>query len=911
MFTPILTALLTATLAVSAHPAAVSASFTELTSLISAEADLPTEQNVNLSGNALWRKFGWHQAEDLNLPDWAELMGEDGGFDTYKTLFMAATEEFPGITGKQEVGIYPGNTHLIELGDDHWRTVDLVRAGSIATYHLTLTNKLRRVVGDLSLSDGVWARVRPETIGYDMSRLPACGDTYLQVRAFIWREEAGLPVCRRAFKGLIHVTRHTKHEYFAPDAGYGTTYVEQPGDVVDIEVMTDFHDYSPQGSMSAQSGYYNGTADWFTHIKPGFLYKDGGYTDGGKLVMGGCPIYFLPATELNRVMSGVTSSLVSIDQGVRRKVAAGMDLKPHTFRAPISMAATFALGELYVVHRDPAMPDGTSAWSGECVGYTRGNYFEVPTAASPVTQAYLAKDESGKFVTDGCWEQGGGDFDGDDGCFLPHSRNGGAMLGFNDRPAEEQAALRAASGPLGRKGAGFKKSNYADGRERWMYQRMAAVELGMLDFRAGKLIDLGQRLEAAALKPLIQTAVDRQKRHLKYAVDIFALPKLRGLYARQLLSRIKRPDSAEVEDRTHWHHAWALTRSKVMSARTIIEGRELVGMDEEGRDVYAPLIMQPAMRAAMLPVAQWVVATWEAINRVVGQQDDTPGFPRANNFPVKGINAWKAEQLAVLGLDPEKEASMQEFEAVIKRLRDARLSRFSRPLEFLAARELAGLGDETQHEYSLHVRDASTWVKLAPAADIEAVFSGADFGPKFARIQDLPGVAVVGRGRDFEVANSAVAAEREMVNLRPLLLAGQTCEPGTVRIARDGEFLELRLSGVPVSRIRGRFASGVDRLYREMARLVRPSVRLDLSALADVDAPAEFASGAFEPEMMDMGAYDSWVPEDEMFADADVVDSAVAGIELSTIWEQANLPGNNPEAIVFLYRSELLAAGLI
>ena len=829
----------------------------ELRSML-AEVGAPEGPARRAAAQPLSDKFRWAQAE-LDLPDWGQLMrvrdegsGAYIGDEIYEAAFMAATQPYPGVIGKADTGIYPTEGAVrFELGSDDWRLIDFVRTSTEATYALPLKG-LRFTKGDKALGDGVIGRVRPATLKALTGKevvLNGREDTYLQVRAFIFDNlailEGGtlLPdtACRKVFKGLLHVTNNTNVELFAPEAGYGKLHTVTHDDTVIIEQMLDVRDYSPRGRVSTQAGAYEGVKGWYEHFQAGYTYAADETFDGARMVLAGAPVYFLPISEVIRVARGVFQALVSIPMGVRRKVAPGPDLKAFEFRAPWELQSMFRIGERYVIHRDPALPDGTSAYSAVCIGYTWGNYFQVATNESP-------RARGAEF---GVWEQTGGDFDGDDALVLPHHSNGGLLMGFNDRPAAEQQALMDAAGQAGRKGDDFTKRVYPSGLVRWMNQRKAAVELGMLDFRARKTLDgagpEGKYL-AAGLKPYIQAAVDRQKRDRAYPSDLRDLKPMSGEFGTKLLSFIKKPDADLQEDKTSWKHSWDICRALANTAELIVRGEEV---DE--------LIMQPAQRDAMQPVARWAVETFRALERILGHSKfaDNAGYPRANFFPAKDIAAWQAARRADLGDARRDFADLAPLQDEIGRLRK-RSASSARALESLLSAYAGGLADDERHELALGLSDPQTWVKVAPMDDLVEVFSGprSAFGRNMQRLTDLPGVLVTGLGRQFQHTTADC-----MVSVKPLNLGGCRAEAGTVelrqvalsgsdRVSKDSAGhvtircerrfeIQLVQAGTVLARTAGSFQGDMQAVWQTLrAQLPTRMNMSEVEALAEWQVPA-------------------------------------------------------------------------
>lgn len=825
-------------------------SFAEEIRLLTKMSGQPVESVQEYTAIPLWMHLQWAQAEFApgELPDWGELMKQPGGADIYDEVFDKVVFKYgPNVIGKGDTAIYPTPlSKKFDLGDAHWRLIDFVRAPTTRPenpYLLKLVPGIKFTAEDNSLGDGIFARVKPETIGYD-GKLSANEDTMLQCRAFIWDADG---VCRKVYKGLVHVTRG-EHEFFSPKAGYGSLREVVMGDVIEIHPMVDVKDYNPSGRISHQLGDYSGIRagenypsigkcehNWFEYFKPGATIVGNDLFDGARMISCGSPIGNLPVQDAMRVPNEAFKAVTSIQMGVRRKVAPGLDLEPFTFRAPWELSGMFEIGKQYAVHRDPALPDGTSTWSGVCVGYTRGNYFAVPTNLSP--KAFKAEY--------GVWEQGGGDFDGDDALVLPHISNGGIILGFNDRSQEEQDMLRAASGEAGRKMAGFKKQNYASGTERWKRQRQAAIELGMLDYRARKLLDSCEdgRVLAAEMKPFIQCAVDRQKRNLPYPQPLDTLPKLKGEFATQLFSFIKKPDSDIQDDKTSWKHSWDLLEAVADSLNKIIEGKE------------NGLFIQPAKYEALKPVCEWALGIYNAVKKqlmaTTRHLDANGGYPRPNNFPHRQLQVWRDEYYARLSKQGELEQfpEIQEVCSLILKLRRSRPSA-ARAAEAMLQEVVKSYDFFTQIEIALTVTDPQTFIKIAPEELLKEFFQDTKKG--YATIGDLPGIIVEGQGRAFKVNKNIAVSTKEMMIGGCKYSAGEVTitqmqtrtlvseKTQTQRRYEIKSELVLSANGIVLSRTVGSFENFKEvsrQLINGTLRKANPSLITDLDALDVLDTP--------------------------------------------------------------------------
>lgn len=247
---------------------------------------------------------------------------------------------------------------------------------------------------------------------------------------------------------------------------------------------------------------------------------------------------------------------------------------------------------------------------------------------------------------------------------------------------------------------------------------------------------------------------------------------------------------------------------------------------------------------------------------------------------------------------------MRELAGAVRRLRGEH-SRVARALEYVVARELAGLGDEAQHEHSLLVTDTSTWVKLASPDDLTRVFSGIE--ASYARLEDFPGIVVAGRGRTWEASNAAKPQDRVMTNTQPVLLAGQVCRAGTVRLARDGRDIVLSLDGLELTRQEGRFTDGVERLFRAMSRRVMPMMPLDTSALDQVTAPVVHDLPELDLDSpADLSFYEAYTPDEAEHAEC------VEEMELRHIYTQAQAhSADAAELVTLAIGDELRAYGII
>lgn len=818
-------------------------SFAEEIRILTEMSGQPVKQVQEYVAIPLWQHLQWAQADFSNgeLPDWGELMKQSGGSDEYDAQFDAVVAKYgPDIIGKGDSAIYPtAASRRFDLGDAHWRLIDFVRAPTTRPtnpYMLQLTHSIMFTSDAESLGDGIFARVKPETIGYE-GKLSANEDTLLQCRAFIWDED---DVCRKVFKGLVLVS-HDEKEYFSHKAGYGSLREVVYGDTVEIHPMVDVKEYNPSGRISHQLGDYSGIRkgetypsigecknNWFEWFKPGCSIFNNALFDGARMIDADAPIGNLPVQDAMRIPNEAFKAVTSIQMGVRRKVAPGIDLEPFTFRAPWELSGMFQLGEMYTVHRDPALPDGTSTWSGKCVGYTRGNYFQVPTNLSPKCKKYnadgtpmMVKNKNGELEHAkheyGVWEQGGGDFDGDDALVLPHVTNGGIILGFNDRSEEEQKGLREAAGEAGRKAEDFKKKNYVSGTERWKRQRQAAIELGMLDYRARKLLDscADGRFLAAAMKPFIQAAVDRQKRNLPYPQPLDTLPKMKGVFATQLFSFIKKPDSDIQDDKTSWKHSWDLIEAVSGSLEQIINGRE------------NGLFIQPEKYEALKPVCEWALGVFKAVKRqlmaTTRHIEANGGYPRPNNFPTRQLQAWRDEYIARLSKfgEPEQYPEIEEVCEKIIKLRRTRPST-ARAAEAILQELVREYDFFEQIDIALSVKDTQTFMKIAPDDMLKEFFASMK---GYASVSDLPGVIVEGRGRAFKILKSNATSTKEMMiggcrygagevtitEIQTRNLVGDKSK--TTRKYEVQSTLILRANGIELSRTAGSFQN-----FKEVSR---------------------------------------------------------------------------------------------
>ncbi|GAA5500491.1 hypothetical protein Dxin01_00212 [Deinococcus xinjiangensis] len=805
-------------------------------------AGMESEIETKYVAEPLWQLLGWEQVKfgpehgRPSLPDWGEIMKQPDADAIYAAAWQdcmeAARNEFGLPIGKGEIGIrrIEGSIDL-QLGGDDYRKIDFLRATSARPTNPYLLEvdpaKLLLTADDSALGDGIWAVVKPETIGYE-GDLGIRGETLIQNRAFIFNSERTAVV--KVFKGLIKVSRNTKHEYFSPSAGYGTLHQTGYGDVIEIHPMVDAENYSPAtGRVGDQNGTYSGTPEWYTHIKPGLNLRLNEAYDGARAILGGSAIGQLPANEIERVCRAVLRSSLEIRVGVRRKVAPGVDLEPFTFRAPVWAQDQFIQGRKYAIHRDPALPDGTSTWSGVCVGYTLGNFFAVPTSASPKCRL-----DNGEKATFGVWEQGGGDFDGDDALVMPHFTDGGVILGFNDRPAEEQAALLESSSTAGRKDAAFKKRLYADGTSRWAGQRKAAVNLGLFDYAARKVIEahpgLAGKLMAASLKPLIQWAVDCQKRDLIKPEEPGWLRQMRGEYMMQVVKAFHNPDADLQEDKTSFKHSWDVLMDQVSSAEKLLEGD--FTCDPKKQAVFASNIKWA------LGIVQACMGQLKATGRL--QQDESGRFyPKQNLLPVNDIARFIQDRKAHIEQLGEivDGAEVRELEELIVKYRKTRPT-LARAAELLLGKFIAQQDAWDGVEYTLHLTDAQVWLKAAPLEELRRFYAQ---HKRAASFDQLPGIVVSGLGADF-----SRPVQRRVMNTRKMMFAGLMLDSGAMivdevtkgtRRERHGQYghkmvanteLEVSVNGIMQVSVPGRL--------QELKQLM-PAIETAVGKLASIYVP--------------------------------------------------------------------------
>ena len=728
----------------------------------------------------LWELLGW-AAVDLEVMGMAEYvpgMTEESEFDAN---FMALTAPFRDYCGKGTEGLYrPEDGVEFDLGADQWRAVDFLRAPSTRTFELPLSLVQ---VGPHGLGDGVVAKVTPERAG-----LPEGTVTALQVRGLVRRDSKVVAV----YKGLVIV--RPGDESIAVKDGYGRISSLLPTDVIEIHVMLDVDEYSPRGKVGMQSLYYEGAPEWETRFAAGAVINPSA-TDGGRLLEAGLPVRFLPVMELLGVGHQLIGNMLALPQGHRRKVVPAQGLKPGQFRAPSSLSASFQLGRLYVIHRDPALPDGSSSFSALCVGYEEANVFGMPSSQWTGTAAQ-------------CWEQVGGDFDGDDALVLPCPADGGVLMPFDLRPMTEQRMLLEASSLVGRKSG--KVMPWADGRIRHLQQLKAARWLGRLDFLARRHIDLGNRAAAAALKPWIQVAVDRQKRAYPWPGNLAKLPKFEGLFPMEVLSQLRHP-SYESEDanydKLHWTHGYNIVRSTMDRATAIADG----AFDGEA------LQGSPKLLASLKPVAQWALDTWRAIEQQLVTQKGGAyaGYPVAQLKPLVEWGAWAAAQRhafeAVDTLDMQLDVA--SLELIIQQWRRVNPA-LARAAEQVVANLVAQMGNAEQESFIRQMHDFQLWAKVAPS-DILAEFAE-QFGPEFIRLGNLHRVVVAGE------ADRWVKVGREATYTGAQVVRGEKVAPGDAKLTSSRGRVNLLVAGVELASMPGFLdAAGLNTQFRTLASLVK------------------------------------------------------------------------------------------
>lgn len=757
-------------------------------------AGLDPEALSDYVATPLWELFGWEQVKfgpehgRLSLPDWGELSDpENGGEDAYMAQWHDAMEqvrnEFGLPIGKGHVGIRQvATSRVFDLGTHQWRLIDFLRAPTRRPenpYVLELApGRMLMTPDDVTLGDGTWAWVRPETIGY-AGDLGEGGETLLQNRAFIWDADG---VCRQIFKGLIKVSRNLKCEYFAPKAGYGTLRSAQWGDRIEIHPMVDATEYSPkQARVSDQRGSYDGIPGWYKRITPGLNLNLNPNIDGARMILSGAPIGMLPLAERIRVVRESMDAALTLPMGLRRKVAPGIDLRPFEFRAPRGTNGMFVVGQRYVISRDPALPDGTSSWSGVCMGVTKGNFFEVPTNASPLCKRYdangapvMSLNAKGVLVHAvheyGVWEQMGGDFDGDDALVTPHHTQGGVLLGFNDRPEDEQRQLREASGSAGRKGADFKR-DYADGNTRWAHARMAAIDLGKFDCAARKVLNkhegLYGRLLAASVKPAIQWAVDRQKRDLLKPEIPSIVQNLKGTFLMQIVRAMGKPEVESMQDNTSVKYQWDIMMTQVATLESLMNDPELIG--------------DPDQIAAYRAGASWALGIFNEVHKQSMARVGRDGYPLSNAFPSDQIAEYTSMRrmaLAQTGAELVDGSGVAEVQDLILLAREKGRHALANAGEALLSRFIAQQDAWDGVEYSLFLSGAQTWVKAAPLSELRAMFSQQSVHRGFMSVDKLSGVTVSAMGKKL----LSRPISRACVNTRPVQFAGRLLETGTLRI---------------------------------------------------------------------------------------------------------------------------------
>jgi hypothetical protein len=574
----------------------------------------------------LWAVFGWERIEDVVGP-WAPNEPEDD----YRARMASWLKDYPTACGRGHVGFHQGSSgQEFDLGDAMWRLKDFIQATSQRAFSLELADTSIGLNWDRAtgkpgnkaiLGDGILGRVHPARVG-----LPDDCVTALQCRGFIKGDHGKIVWVA---KGLLLVDAEYK-EVIALADGYGRPeLVDVNRHELVIHQMVDARDYNPEGRVAMQSLYYEGVPGWETRFSQSLILNSSSPArdEYQKLLQADMPLRFLGAATTIGLLKAVFDQVVTIKQGHRRKaipgLAFGRHLARHTFLAPVSLKAHFPRGQEFVVHRDPSMPDGSSAFSAICSGYTSQNAFIVPTAQT----------QTDTTDTRGCFEQTGGDYDGDDALVLPTRSQGGLLLGFDQRDPLEQQALIAASS-FGRKSATYKQ--YADGRDRWTEQRIAAVKLGIFDTHARKLHDAGMSIQAAALKPFIQVAVDRQKRGYEYPAGLSQIPKVKEACATQIFKSIRSPD-AESPDKTDWKHSWNLLRSAAAGIEL------LTGESPDSEEI----LMRRELRTAMQPVARWAAGIWRAVCAEIMPADsstESNWFPAWMRFPVENYKSYLVAQ---------------------------------------------------------------------------------------------------------------------------------------------------------------------------------------------------------------------------------------------------------------------------
>lgn len=754
----------------------------------------------------LWQLFGYEEVSfggDSGrpaLPNWIDFMKSndvEGYLEAWHSVMKTAENQYGLPVGKGDKGFRQiDGSKVFDLGKHQWRLVDLLRSPTMRpenpyVFHLDIAST-SFTAKDTDLGDGTWAWVRPSTIGYE--GLVGNEETLLQAKGFIWSDDG---VCRKVFKGLVKVTNAISRDYLSVPSGYGPLEVEYGMDV-EIHPMTDVKYYNPApGRLGDQRGSYDGITDWgddkmnwWDAMRPGMTLRLMEGTDGAKMVQAGANIGQLPLTDRIQIASLAFRSAFEIPMGVRRKVSPGLDLKPFTFRAPKGCRGQFIVGKKYVITRDPALPDGTSSWSGECVGFTAGNFFEVPTNASPA--AFGAEY--------GTWEQMGGDFDGDDALVVPHHTDGGLILGFNDRSQAEQDALKAAAGAAGRKGANFKR-DYESGNLRWAHARIAVVMLGMYDFAARKAIDetpgLAGKLLAARLKPAIQWAVDRQKRDLIAPEIPSFVAKQTGDYLMQFMKALRKPkiDNYEEVDKTSIRYQWDLLQAQVSTAEQLVAG----GMKA-----------QPGKLKAVQVNVKWALGIHASIMRQspLEVEDRNTGkfYPKVSNFPDRDIAAYlELERSRMTEIMDASE--LFELEDQIVQARRRGRSNLARSAERLLGDWMQAQDFFDQLELSAQISDPQLWIKVAPIEQVRSFWAGGHT-KKFQAAHELPGVVVPGIGRQWV---RVVGGRREMKNSSEMQFSGLTVDAGQMVVRQEGTDVVLALAGFDIARTPGSIGQ-IDRL---------------------------------------------------------------------------------------------------
>ncbi len=401
--------------------------------------------------------------------------------------WLAAHPEF--ISGKSGKGFQAGHNAIgVELGPDSWRVQDLLSWDFSDAMEFKLDG-MNITKEKQELGDGIFARVHPERLG-----LPAgTKKDAWQVRAFQNERLLGGVVCA-FWKGIILIDPD-QDETIGKWDGYGNLNYFRTTENLQLRVLAKASEMHLRARVGMQAIAYSGVSGWqytFKHRECLNFDTRVGTKGSERLAALGLPAMFAPSTSLNKAAFALFEGATFVEAGLRL-LALPAKLDRREFLAP--RTSGIKVGDVRVIYRDPHMPNGTSVDEYQCVGHWDFNAFGLPTSqwqTDPHTKV-------------GCWEFHAGDFDGDTAVAIPK----GILQGFSARPENQQHALLAATeGLIGRE----KAKPYANARERWCGQVFAERLLGQLEIAARRLAESG-RLEAAArFTPLIQKAVDRQKR---------------------------------------------------------------------------------------------------------------------------------------------------------------------------------------------------------------------------------------------------------------------------------------------------------------------------------------------------------------------------------------------------------------